>query len=74
MVSVSAPNFVEGVGWSDHASFWHFGYQAVMLTDTAFYRYPHYHTPEDTPDKLNYPAFTHAVVALAEVIPQLATK
>lgn len=44
-----------GVSWSDHSSFWKFGYPALMLTDTAFYRYPYYHTGQDTPDKLHYP-------------------
>jgi Zn-dependent M28 family amino/carboxypeptidase len=38
---------------SDHASFWDKGYKAVMITDTAFFRNPHYHTPSDTMDKLD---------------------
>lgn len=45
-----------GVSWSDHSSFWKFGYPALMVTDTAFYRYPYYHTSQDTPDKLQYSA------------------
>ncbi|MCS7203718.1 MAG: M28 family peptidase [Thermodesulfovibrio sp.] len=40
--------------FSDHASFWNAGYQAVMLTDTAMFRNPYYHTNWDTPDKLNF--------------------
>ncbi len=43
---------VPGVSWSDHRSFWRQGYRAMMVTDTAFYRYRHYHMPSDTPDKL----------------------
>ncbi len=39
---------------SDHASFWDKGYKAVMITDTAFYRNPHYHRRSDTMDKLDY--------------------
>ncbi len=38
---------------SDHAAFWHYGYPAVMLTDTANFRNPHYHQPTDTLDTLN---------------------
>jgi hypothetical protein len=33
--------FIPGVSWSDHRSFWHYGYRAFMITDTAPYRYPH---------------------------------
>jgi hypothetical protein len=45
---------LKGIQSSDHANFWKFKYKAVMVTDTANYRYPHYHELEDTPDKLNY--------------------
>ena len=48
--------WVPGIAWSDHLSFWRQGYRALMVTDTAFYRYRYYHTPDDTPDKLTYPA------------------
>ncbi len=50
--------FVPGISWSDHRSFWRKGYRAVMITDTASYRYRHYHLPTDTPDKLAYPELT----------------
>ena len=43
--SLATFEFVPGVGWSDHRSFWREGYPAVMVTDTAFYRYSHYHSP-----------------------------
>jgi Zn-dependent M28 family amino/carboxypeptidase len=39
---------------SDHASFWDEGYRAVMVTDSAFYRNPHYHQHSDTIDKLDF--------------------
>ena len=51
---IAAPEFVPGINWSDHWSFWKQGYPAVMITDTAPYRYPHYHGPGDTPDKVDY--------------------
>ena len=56
--------WIPGVTWSDHLPFWRRGYRALMATDTAFHRYPYYHTPEDTPDKLNYPMFGRATEAL----------
>lgn len=39
---------------SDHSSFWDNGFKAVMITDTAFFRNPHYHLPTDTMEKLDY--------------------
>ena len=51
---VSTFSWVPGVGWSDQLSFWRRSYDALMVTDTALYRYPYYHTQEDTPDKLDY--------------------
>jgi Zn-dependent M28 family amino/carboxypeptidase len=55
--SIAAPSFVPGIFWSDHMAFWRHGYKAFMITDTAPYRYPYYHTPEDKPDKLDYASF-----------------
>ena len=52
--SINAPRFVPGVDFSDHLSYWKAGYDAVMITDTAFYRNHNYHTPNDTADKLDY--------------------
>lgn len=46
--------FVIETRFSDHASFWNAGFQAVMLTDTAMFRNPYYHTSFDTPDKLDF--------------------
>lgn len=46
--------WIPGVAWSDHYSFWRQGYRAFMVTDTAFFRYPFYHTPDDTPEKVDY--------------------
>jgi hypothetical protein len=43
-----------GIGWSDHESFWREGWPAFMVTDTALFRYPHYHAETDTPDQVNY--------------------
>lgn len=59
---------VPGVGWSDHRSFWEAGYPAVMVTDTAFFRNPYYHTPADTPDKLDYSRLAAVTEALSGAV------
>jgi Zn-dependent M28 family amino/carboxypeptidase len=61
---VAAPAFIPGVDWSDHRSFWEQGYPALMVTDTAPYRYPHYHTMRDTPDKVDYERLARVVTGL----------
>jgi hypothetical protein len=66
------PGDVPGVGWSDHWSFWQEGYPGVMITDTALFRYPYYHSPEDTPEKLNYAQMARVVDGLEAVIVELA--
>lgn len=70
---LSAPEEIPGVSWSDQWSFWQHGYEAVMVTDTAPYRYPWYHAPQDTPDKLDYRRFTYVVFGLRGLMFDLAT-
>lgn len=52
--SLNTLSLVPGVDFSDHRSFWKHGYRAFMITDTAFYRNPHYHAPSDLPRTLDY--------------------
>lgn len=52
--TLSAPSWVLGVDLSDHRNYWKFGYKAVMITDTSFYRNPHYHQPSDTIHTLDF--------------------
>jgi hypothetical protein len=66
------PGVIAGVGWSDHWAFWQEGYHAFMVTDTAPFRYPYYHTPEDTPDKLDYERMALVVRGLEAVVARLA--
>jgi Zn-dependent M28 family amino/carboxypeptidase len=66
------PRAIPGIGWSDHWSFWQAGYPALMVTDTAPYRYPHYHRPTDTPDKLHYDHMTRVVWGLVGAVQSLA--
>lgn len=65
-------DFVPGVGWSDHWAFRQCGYRAIMVTDTAPFRYPHYHKPTDTPDKLDYEGLALVVEGLVPVVAKLA--
>jgi len=69
---LAAPAYVQGVTLSDHSSYNRFGYPAIMITDTAFMRYPYYHTAEDTPDKLDYASVARVVSGLARTITALA--
>ena len=62
------PPAVPGVGWSDQWAFWQHGYRGIMVTDTAPFRYPHYHAASDTPDKLDYDSMTRVVRGLEKVI------
>ncbi len=66
------PGWLTGVGWSDHWSFWEQGYPAIMATDTAPFRYPHYHLPGDTPDKIDYDRMARVVDGLEKVVRALA--
>lgn len=66
------PAAVPGVGWSDHWSFWQFDYPALMVTDTAPFRYAHYHQPTDTPDKIDYDRLARVVAGLEKVIGDLS--
>ncbi|MBD3288871.1 M28 family peptidase [candidate division KSB1 bacterium] len=54
-----------GANLSDHASFWKFGFRAIMITDTAFYRNPHYHKPDDTIDTINFKKFANLLNGIA---------
>ncbi|SNR31576.1 M28 family peptidase [Hymenobacter mucosus] len=48
-----APAWLPGIDFSDHLNYWHFGYPALLLTDTAFYRNKSYHEPTDTLARLD---------------------
>jgi Zn-dependent M28 family amino/carboxypeptidase len=70
--SAPAPESVAGVGWSDQWAFWRAGYSALMVTDTAPYRYPWYHTAQDTPDKIAFDKMAQVVDGLEHVVHVLA--
>ncbi len=65
------PAMIPGIGWSDHWAFWRMGYPAVMVTDTAPFRYPYYHTALDTPDKIHYEHLARVVAGLRLVVEEM---
>jgi Zn-dependent M28 family amino/carboxypeptidase len=71
-IGAGLPGIVPMVGASDHWSYWRCGYPALMITDTALFRYPFYHTPDDTPDKIDFPRFARVVDGLEHVVRELA--
>ncbi len=70
--SAALPAAVPGVGFSDHWSFWQEGYPALMVTDTAMFRYPHYHSPDDTVEKVDFERMARVVRGLEKVVAELA--
>ena len=68
----AVPGFIPGIGWSDHWAFWQHGYPAIMVTDTALFRYHDYHEATDTPEKLDYDRFALVVSGMMKVITDLA--
>jgi hypothetical protein len=67
------PQTLPGVGWSDHWSFWQYDYPAIMVTDTAPFRDPHYHQPSDTIDHIDFDKLARVVDGLQRVIIELAS-
>lgn len=68
-----APGLVPGIDWSDHWSFEQFGYPSVMITDTALFRYPHYHRPTDTPDKVDNEKLARITRGIERVVREMAS-
>lgn len=71
-IGAALPSIVPGVGASDHWSFWRVGYPALMVTDTAPFRYRYYHTREDLPDKMDFDRMARVVDGLHAVVKELA--
>jgi hypothetical protein len=71
---IAAPDDWIGIGWSDQWSFWQEGYPGIMVTDTAPFRYPYYHTPRDTVDKVNFNRTARVVEGIGRLVEKLANK
>lgn len=59
--SINAPRFLPGIDFSDHLNYWNKGYEALMITDTAFYRNSNYHRASDTIETLNFDKMAEVV-------------
>jgi Zn-dependent M28 family amino/carboxypeptidase len=69
--SLNTVSAVPGVDFSDHRSFWKFGYPALMVTDTAFYRNPNYHGHGDRASTLDYGKMAEVVLGLYGALGEL---
>ena len=69
--SINAPIVIPGIDFSDHRNYWNFGYQAVMVTNTAFYRNREYHKAGDTWDRLDYTKMGAVILGVFNAIQQL---
>lgn len=67
----TAPDQFDGIGWSDHWSFWKLNFPAIMITDTALFRYRHYHKATDTPDKVDYEKLARITLGLDKTLREL---
>jgi len=66
--------WLPGVGWSDHWAFWKEGFPAIMVTDTALFRDPFYHSAHDMPDHIHYELVARVVSGLQQVILEIANR
>lgn len=71
VISAALPGWIGEIGLSDQRNYWARGWPAVMVTDTSFLRYPHYHQPTDTPERLDYEKMADVIDALAASIGNL---
>ena len=66
-----APSFLGGISLSDHKNYWKFGYSAVMVTNTAFFRNHNYHEQTDKLATLNIPKMAHAIDGVFRTLIQI---
>lgn len=71
---VAAPDWVKDATRSDHLPFWLFNYPALMITDTSNFRFPLYHTMEDTLDKLNFDRFALVTAGVQRLVKELGNE
>jgi Zn-dependent M28 family amino/carboxypeptidase len=69
---IAAPAALPGITASDHWSFRLHGFPAIMITDTAYNRNPHYHRASDTPDTLDYDRMARVALGLAAMLRELS--
>lgn len=64
----TGPAVLPGIDFSDHLNYWKFGYSALMVTDTAFYRNKNYHQSTDTLETLDIPSMAKVIDSLYEAL------
>jgi len=67
------PMWMKGASWSDHSSFWKFGYPGIMVTDTGGFRSTSHTTKEDTMEKLNFEAMSRIVIGMYTCVVHLTS-
>ena len=72
--AAALPESLSHITRSDHWAFWRHDYPALMVTDTAPFRYRHYHTPQDTADKLDFDKTARVVRGLQSVVAALLSE
>jgi hypothetical protein len=69
----AVPRWVKGASWSDHASFWDFGYPGIQITDTGAFRSAAHTTSDDTMEKMDFAALARVAVGMYGAVVELAT-
>lgn len=71
-ISLNAPASIPGIDFSDHLNYWKYGYVAVMITDTSFYRNANYHERSDTIDTLDIDKMAEVIKGVYAAILNIA--
>jgi len=69
---IAVPRWIMRTDWSDNWSFCKEGYPAIMITDTALFRYQYYHSQQDVPDKIDYERMARVVVGISRIVRELS--
>ena len=69
--SICAPKKLPGMDFSDHLNYWLHDFNAVMITDTAFFRNKEYHSANDTYDRLNYDRMGDTVLGVFSALKKM---
>ena len=70
--SINAPSSIRGLANSDHRNYWYFKQNALMVTDTSYFRNPHYHLKSDLPETLNFTKMSEVIRGTFYAITQLS--
>lgn len=71
--NLKAPGKIRGIDFSDHLNYWNAGYDALMVTNTAFFRNKNYHQPSDTMETLDIPRMSQVIDAIFHALVNIDT-